>query len=89
MNTLLFSASITNSIDIIFISCNCLNDAKESLINGKIFKTIDVITLDQIHKYKIIKGESIYVNTNLTDSRYPEIYIILCLALKQNLLRIY
>ena len=44
----------------IYISCNGLNDAKESLINGKLC----FINLDQIHNWNIIKGESIYVNTN-------------------------
>ena len=40
MNNLLFSASATNNTNVIFISCNGLNDAKESLIHGKIYKTI-------------------------------------------------
>ena len=49
MNSLLFSASATNNTNVIFISCNGLNDAKESLIHGTICKTIGVINLDQIH----------------------------------------
>ena len=59
MTNLLFSASVTNSTNIIFISFNGLNDAKESLINGKLYKAISIINLDQIHNWKIIKGESI------------------------------
>ena len=70
MNSLLFSASARNNTNVIFISCNGLNDVKESLIHGKIYKTIGVINLD--HNWKIKKGESIYVNTNLIDSYYPE-----------------
>ena len=42
------------------------------MINSIIYKTIGVINLDQIRNWKIIKGESIYVNTNLNGSRYPE-----------------
>ena len=49
MNSFLFSASATNNTNVIFISCNGLNDAKESLIHGKNYKTIGVINLDQIH----------------------------------------
>ena len=49
MNSLLFSASITNNTNITFISCNGLNDANESLINGKLYKTIGFINSDQIH----------------------------------------
>lgn len=40
MNSFLFSASATNNTNVIFISCNGLNDAKESLIHGKIYKQL-------------------------------------------------
>ena len=70
-NSLLFSASITNSTNVIFISCTGLNDAKEALINGKIYKIIGIINLDQIKNWKTFKSESIYVNTNLIDTLYP------------------
>lgn len=33
VNNLLFSANITNTINVIFISCRGLNDAKEAFIN--------------------------------------------------------
>ena len=89
MNSLLFSASITNNTNITFISCNGLNDANESLINGKLYKTIGFINSDQIHNWKIIKGKSIYVNTNLIDSRYPENADHFDLLSKENLLLIY
>ena len=49
MSSLLFGTSITNSTNVIFISCNGLNDAEELLINGKLYKTIGVISLDQIN----------------------------------------
>lgn len=71
MNSLLFSASITNNANIIFTSCNGLNDAKEPLTNDKIYKTFGV-NLDQICNWKIIKGHSLYVNKNLIDSRYAQ-----------------
>ena len=72
MNSLLFSTSITNSTNVKFISCNGLNDAKESLINGKLYKVIGIINFDKINNWKIIKGESIYVNTYLGDSHFPK-----------------
>ena len=69
-NNLLFSTSITNSTNVVFISCTGLNNAKEALINSKIYKIIGIINLDQIKNWKTIKGESIYVSTNLIDSLY-------------------
>ena len=49
MNSLFFSASVTNNANVIFISCNGLDDAKESLIDCKLYKTISVINLYQFH----------------------------------------
>ena len=72
MNSLLFTASVTNNTNVVFISCNDLNDEKELLVNGKLYKTICVIYLDQIHNWEIVNGECIFVNTNLIDNRYPE-----------------
>ena len=40
VDNLLFSTSCTNDTNVIIILCTGLNDAKKSLINGKIYKTI-------------------------------------------------
>lgn len=53
------------------ISFTGLRDANESLVNGKVYKIIGVINLDQIKNWKIIKGKSIYVSINLIDSLFP------------------
>ena len=37
INNLLFSSSIQNNTNVIFIAADRLNDAKEALINGKIY----------------------------------------------------
>ena len=42
-NSLLFSCSIKEDTKVIFITTNGLNDAKDILINGKIFQGIGVI----------------------------------------------
>ena len=44
----LFSSRTLNEVHIMFITCNGLNDAHYSQINGKSFKTLGVINLDHI-----------------------------------------
>ena len=56
IENLLFSSSITNEIEIIFISFNGLNDAKQPLINSRLYKTLGVIYLSEIKNWDIIKG---------------------------------
>ena len=47
-NSLLFSSSIQKDASVIFIATNALNDAKEILINGKLFQGIAVIYISKI-----------------------------------------
>ena len=47
-NSLLFSSSIKDHTKVIFITRNGLNDAKDILINGKIFQAIGVIYISEI-----------------------------------------
>ena len=51
INNLLFSSSVTQDTNVIFISCNGLNNAKETLVNGKIFKTLGVIDINQTEEW--------------------------------------
>ena len=51
IDNLLFSSALTNSLNVIFISCNGLNEAKESLINGKLFKTLNVVNIAEIKRW--------------------------------------
>ena len=64
---MLFSSSLTNDTNIIFVSCNGLNEAKNALINCKLFKSIGVINLNEIEQWKKVKRKSKCVNTTFTD----------------------
>ena len=57
-NSLLFSSSIKEDTKVIFITTNDLNDAKEILINNKIFQGIGVIYISEIENWDKIKNES-------------------------------
>ena len=55
----------------IFIATNGLNNAKEILINGKLFQGIGVVYLSEIEGWKHIKKTSHWTNAVLTDSKHP------------------
>ena len=68
IDNLLFSSALTNSTNVIFVSCNGLNEAKESLINGKLFKTLGVINLAETEHWDKIRGKSKWTNDVFTGS---------------------
>ena len=70
-NSLLFSSSITADTKTIFITTNGLNDAKDLLINSKIFQGTDVIYISEIENWNKIKNESYWTNVMLADSTFP------------------
>ena len=70
-NSLLFSSSIKEDTKTIFITSNGLNDAKDLLINGKVFQGISIIYISEIENWDKIKNESYWTNVVLTDSTYP------------------
>ena len=70
-NSSLFSSSIKKDTNVIFITTNGLNDAKEILINSKIFQGIGVIYISEIENWDKIKNESHQTNVILTDTIYP------------------
>ena len=70
---LLFSSSVANDTNVIFITCSGLNDAKKALINGKVNKTLEVINLFQIKNSSEVKGDSNWINAVFIDSEYPSI----------------
>ena len=51
----LFSPALTNNTNVIFVSCNGLNEAKDSLINGKLFKTLHFINIAKIKHWEKLK----------------------------------
>ena len=53
-NSLLFSSSVKADTNAIFITTNGLNDAKELLINGKLFQGIGIIFTPEIDGWKDI-----------------------------------
>ena len=64
---------MTQDTTVIFISCNGLNDAKETLVNGKIFKTLGVIDINQIEESQKLKGKSKWVNAVFNNSETPTV----------------
>ena len=70
-NSFLFTSSIKEDTKVIFIAINGLNDAKDILINGKIFQGIVVICISEIENWNKIKKESHWTNVILTDSVFP------------------
>ena len=63
--------SIQKDTNAVFIATNGLNDAKDILINGKLFQGIGVVYLSEIEGWKHIKKTSHWTNAVLTDSKHP------------------
>ena len=70
-NTLLFSSAIKEDASAIFITTNGLHDAKDILINGKVFQGIGVIYISEIENWDKIKNKSYWTNVILTDTAFP------------------
>ena len=70
-NSLLFSSSIKEDTKSIFIIANDLNDAKDILINGKLFQRMGVIYISEIENWDKIKKQSHWTSVILTDLLFP------------------
>ena len=70
LNSLLFSSNITEETSAIHIVTNGLNDAKNVLINDKIFHAIGIIYISEIENWEKIKNTSHWTNVIFTDSKY-------------------
>ena len=68
----LFSSSITNDTQNVFITCQNLNSSKKALINNKIYGILGIINLNEIKKWGEMKSKSLYVNAKIDDSHYME-----------------
>ena len=68
-NSLLFSSSLHKDTNVIFITTNGLNNAKELLINGKLFQGIGVIFTSEIDCWKDILKTSHWTSAVLMDSK--------------------
>ena len=62
LKNVLFSASVKNEMQNIFVICHNLNSAKKALTNGKIYGLLGITNLKVIKNWSEIKGRSIYVN---------------------------
>ena len=70
-NSLLFSSAIKEDTKTIFIIPNDLIDAKQILINCKLFQAIGMIYTSEIKNWLEIKKQSHWVNVKLTDVIIP------------------
>ena len=70
-NSLLFSSSLHKDTNAIFITTNGLNNAKELLINGKLFQGIGVIFTSEIDCWEDILKTSHWTSVVLMDSKNP------------------
>ena len=70
-NSLLFSSLIQKDSNVIFVMTNGLNNAKEILINGRLFQGIGVVYTWEIEGWKNILKTTHWTNAVLTDSKYP------------------
>ena len=57
--------------NVIFLICNGLNDARDSLINRKLYKSIGVVNINEVKDWTKLKGESKWVNIIFNDSENP------------------
>ena len=55
----------------ILLICNGLNDERDSIINGKLYKSLGVININEIRDWIKIKGESKWINIIFNDSENP------------------
>ena len=71
-NSILFSSSVQEETQVIFLTVSGLNEARDILINGKVYKAIGCIFTNEIEGWdKIKKTTSNWVSCKLTNSRYP------------------
>ena len=71
-NSILFSSSVQNETKVIFLTVTGLNEVRDILINGKLYKAIGCLFTNEIEQWdKIKKTTSNWVSCKLTNSRYP------------------
>ena len=68
-DSLLFSPSIQNESNVIFLSVNGLNEAKYILINCKLYQVIGQINLSEIENWDKIQTTA-WINAKLNNSEY-------------------
>ena len=71
VDSLLISSSVAQDPNVIFLICNGLNDARDLLINGKLYKSICVTNISKIKDWTKLKGVSKWINIIFNDSENP------------------
>ena len=70
-NSLLFCSSIKENTNVIFITTNGLNDAKDIITNEKLYQAIGEINISETENWDKIKNKSFWTNVVLTGAEYP------------------
>ena len=73
IDSLLIISLVVQDTNVIFLICNGLSDARDSLINGKLYKSLGVININEIRDWAKIKGESKWINIIFNDSENPRL----------------
>ena len=68
LESILFSSNIENETDVIFVTCDGLNNVNTALINSNLRDTLGVCYLHEIKDWDIIKGQSKRSQAKFTDS---------------------
>ena len=69
---ILFSSSLENDTQNIFMVYHNLNSTRKALINNKIYLLLGIINLNEIKQWSEMKGKSLYVNAKIGDSPYMQ-----------------
>ena len=71
-NSILFSSSVQEETELIFLTVTGLNEARDIFINGKLYKAIGCIFANEIEGWdNLKKSTSNWVSCKLTNSKYP------------------
>ena len=69
INSVLLSSNIKNEDQVIHLNTSSLTDARYSLINNKLLKSLGQINLNEIDNFNLIKEKKAWLNCILTDSK--------------------
>ena len=69
---ILFSSSLENDTQNIFMVYHNLNSTRKALINNKIYLLLGIINLNEIKQWSEMKGKSLHVNAKIGDSPYMQ-----------------
>ena len=69
LNSILLSSNIKNEDQVIHLNSSSLTDARYSLINHRLLKSLGQINLNEIDNFNLIKEKKAWLNCVLTDSK--------------------